>query len=205
MSKQIVAALDGWRDFIEAASERTFLTVYGSPALQAAVGIDPADTRPLRKPPKNRLYQELVQKRIAELKSHIPLGGLREATVRALIYVGLGRRSVDERGFETVRRLRGKYGDIPLSEFKTLVRDQYFMLLIDRDAALAAIPSMLPSDSQTRGKAFDLIKGVMAAVGKLSPEDEERLSEIGRLFGIGDEGATIPFPHARQELQAIAS
>src|SRR5215831_2325145 len=36
VSKQIVVALDGWRDFIEAASERTFLTVYGSPALQAA-------------------------------------------------------------------------------------------------------------------------------------------------------------------------
>src|SRR5215467_548519 len=79
MSKQIVAALDAWRDFIEATSERTFLTVYGSPALQAAVGIDPSDTRPLRKPPRNRLYQELVQKRIAELKSHIPLGGVREA------------------------------------------------------------------------------------------------------------------------------
>ena len=179
--------------------------VYGSPALQAAVGIDPADTRPLRKPPKNRLYQELVQKRIAELKSHIPLGGLREATVRALIYVGLERGSVDERGFETVRRLRDKYGDIPLSEFKTLVRDQYFMLLIDKDASLAAIPSMLPSDTKTRSKAFDVIKEVMAAVGTLSPEDEKRLREIERLFGIGDEGATIPFPHARRELQAIAS
>jgi pimeloyl-ACP methyl ester carboxylesterase len=205
VSKQIVAGLDGWRDFIETASERTFLTVYGSPALQAAVGIDPADTRPLRKPPKNRLYQELVQKRIAELKSHMPLGGLREATVRALIYVGLGRGSVDERGFETVRRLRDKYGDIPLSEFKTLVRDQYFMLLIDKDASLAAIPSMLPSDTETRSKAFDLIKEVMAAVGTLSPEDEKRLREIERLFGIGDEGATIPFPSSRRELQAIAS
>jgi hypothetical protein len=205
VSKQIVAALDGWRDFIEAASERTFLTVYGSPALQAAVGIDPADARPLRKPPKNRLYQELVQKRIAELKSHIPLGGVREATVRALIYVGLGRGSVDERGFETVRRLRGKYGEITLSEFKTLVRDQYFMLLIDEDASLAAIPSMLPSDTATRSKAFDLIKEVMAAVGKLSPEDEKRLREIGRLFGIGEEGAAIPFPQNRRSLQAKSS
>ena len=27
-----------------------------------------------------------------------------------------------------------------------LVRDQYFMLLIDKDAALAALPSMLPPD-----------------------------------------------------------
>jgi Protein of unknown function (DUF3141) len=204
VSKQIVAALDGWRDFIEAASERTFLTVYGSPVLQAAVGIDPADTRPLRKPPKNRLYQELVQKRIAELKSHIPLGGLREATVRALIYVGLGRGSVDERGFETVRRLRGKYGDIPLSEFKTLIRDQYFMLLIDEGASLAAIPSMLPSEAETRSQAFDVVKEVMAAVGKPSPEDEKRLREIGGLFGVEQgEAITIPFP--RREVQAKIS
>jgi len=197
VSKQMVAALDGWRDFIEAATERTFLTVYGSPALQAAVGIDPADMRPLRKSPKNALYQELVQKRIAELKSHIPLGGLREAIARALIYVGLGRGSVDERGFEAVRRLRGRYGDIPLSEFKTLIRDQYFMLLIDKDASLSAIPSMLPPDTETRKQAFDLVKEVMTAIGELSPEDEQRLSDMGLLFGIGD-GATVPFPHIRQ-------
>jgi pimeloyl-ACP methyl ester carboxylesterase len=197
VSKQMVAALDGWRDFIEAATERTFLTVYGSPALQAAVGIDPADMRPLRKSPKNALYQELVQKRIAELKSHIPLGGLREAIARALIYVGLGRGSVDERGFEAVRRLRGRYGDIPLSEFKTLIRDQYFMLLIDKDASLSAIPSMLPPDTETRKQAFDLVKEVMTAIGELSPEDEKRLSDMGLLFGIGD-GATVPFPHIRQ-------
>ena len=56
VSKQIVAALDRWRDFTEALAERTFLTVYGSPALQAAAGIDPADTRPLRKPAKNPLH-----------------------------------------------------------------------------------------------------------------------------------------------------
>jgi pimeloyl-ACP methyl ester carboxylesterase len=89
-SKQIVAALDGWRGFIETIAERTFLTVYGSPALQAAAGIDPADTQPLRKPAKNRLYQELLQNRIAELKSRIGAGGLREAVVCALLYLGLG-------------------------------------------------------------------------------------------------------------------
>jgi uncharacterized protein DUF3141 len=61
VSKQIVAPLDGWRDFTEAVAERTFLTVYGTPALQAAAGIDPADTRPLRKPAKNPLHRELLQ------------------------------------------------------------------------------------------------------------------------------------------------
>jgi len=205
VSKHIVAALDGWRDFIEAAAERTFLTVYGSPALQAAVGIDPSDTRPLRKPAKNRLYQELVEKRIAELKSYIPLGGLREAVIRALIYVNLGRGSVDERGFETVRRLRSRYGDMPLSEFKTLLRDQFAMLLIDEKAALAALPSLLPADPATRSEGFDAIRQVAAACGEISALDEKRLSEIGRLFGIGEEGAAIPFPQNRRSLQAKPS
>ena len=51
-----------------------------------------ASTRPgrnrLRKAAKNPLHRELLQKRIAELKSRIPVGGLREAVVRSLIYVG---------------------------------------------------------------------------------------------------------------------
>jgi pimeloyl-ACP methyl ester carboxylesterase len=205
VSKQIVAALDGWRDLIEAVAERTFLTVYGSPALQAAVGVDPADTRPLRKPGKNKLYKELIEKRIAELKSHIPLGGLREAVIRALIYVNLGRGSVDERGFETVRRLRNRYGDMHLSEFKTLVRDQFAMLLIDQKAALAAVPSLLPVDAAVRSEGFNAIRQVLAACGKSSIEDEKRLSEIGRLFGIGDDGVAIPFPQNRRGASVKAS
>jgi hypothetical protein len=205
VSKQIVGALDGWRDLMETVAERTFLTVYGSPALQAAVGIDPADTRPLRKPAKNKLYQELIEKRIAELKSHIPLGGLREAVIRALIYVNLGRGSVDERGFETVRRLRSRYGDMPLSEFKTLVREQFAMLLIDQKAALAAIPSLLPADAAIRSDGFNAIRQVLAACGKSSAEDEKRFSEIGRLFGIGDDGVAIPFPQNRRGASVKAS
>src|SRR5258707_244343 len=49
VSKQIVNALDSWRDSQEALSEATFLAVYGSPALQAAIGIDPQST-PSRRP-----------------------------------------------------------------------------------------------------------------------------------------------------------
>jgi Protein of unknown function (DUF3141) len=201
VSKQMVAALDGWRDFTEAVAERTFLTVYGSPALQAAAGIDPADTRPLRKPAKNPLHQELLQKRIAELKSQIPSGGMREAVVRALIYVGVGRGCVDERGFESVRRLRDRYGDLPLSEFKTLVREQFAMLLIDQAAALAALPSLLSADTGKRGEAFNAIKQVMAASGEICAEDEKRLREIGRLFGIPEESDTIRFLPNRRESQ----
>ena len=40
-SEQIVTALDAWRDMSERMSEAAFLSIYGSPLLQAAVGIDP--------------------------------------------------------------------------------------------------------------------------------------------------------------------
>jgi Protein of unknown function (DUF3141) len=190
-SRQMVAALDAWRDMSETVAERTFLTVYGSPTLQAAVGIDPDSVRPLRRAGKNPMHRELLQKRIAELRARIPAGGLREAAIRALIYAGMARAAIDERGFEAVRRMRQTYPDVSLSEFKALVREQFYMLLIDTEAALAAIPAMLPVDSKARRKAFDLIKEVMTARGELSAEDKQRLSRVARLFELPEESSAV--------------
>jgi hypothetical protein len=206
-SRQIVAALDAWRDMTETLAERTFLAVYGLPTLQAAAGVDPAATRPLRKAAKSPLHHELLQARIAELKSHVPVGGVSEAVIRGMLYVGMARAAVDERGFEAVRRIRRTHGDIPLSVFKALVRDQFNMLLIDRDAALAAIPSMLPPDAATRREAFDLIRQALSARGDLSAEDRTRMNEVARLFGIernwGEDRASLR--QIRTELQVRAS
>jgi pimeloyl-ACP methyl ester carboxylesterase len=206
-SRQIVAGLDGWRDMTEALAERTFLTIYGLPSLQAAVGLDPAATRPLRQAAKSPLHQELLQKRIAELKSRIPIGGLREAVIRGLLYAGMTRAAIDERGFELTRRIRQAHGDIPLSDFKALVREQFNMLLIDQEGALRAIPAMLPSDAEERRKAFDLIKQVLGARGEMSPEDEKRMSEVARLFDVDDKRSVvqIPYRRTRKELQNKAS
>jgi pimeloyl-ACP methyl ester carboxylesterase len=206
-SRQIVAGLDGWRDMTEALAERTFLTIYGLPSLQAAVGLDPAATGALRQAAKSPLHQELLQKRIAELKSRIPIGGLREAVIRGLLYAGMTRAAIDERGFELTRRIRQAHGDIPLSDFKALVREQFNMLLIDQEGALRAIPAMLPSDAEERRKAFDLIKQVLGARGEMSPEDEKRMSEVARLFDVDDKRSVvqIPYRRTRKELQNKAS
>ena len=191
VSRQIVAGLNVWRDMTEALAERTFLAVYGSPVLQAAVGIDPAGTRPLRKASKQPLHHEVLQKRIADLKSRIPVGGLREASIRALVYVGLARGTIDERGFEALRRIRRTHGDMPLPEFKSLVREQFLILLVDTEAALAALPSMLPADADTRSKAFDLIKQVLSARGELSAEEKERLQRIAPAFGLDEASPAV--------------
>src|SRR6476620_5927248 len=82
VSRQIEAALDSWREASETWAERMFLAIYGSPTLQAAVGVDPSGTQRLRKAAKSPLHQELLQQRITELKRRIPIGGLREAVIR---------------------------------------------------------------------------------------------------------------------------
>ena len=184
MSGQIVAALDAWRDGCEAFAERLFMATYGSPTLQAAVGVDASATLPLRKAAKSALHHELIDKRIAELKSRMTSGGLREAVIRALLFAGMDRAAVDERGFEAVRRIRQTFSDVPLSAFKATVREQFYMLLIDTEAALAAIPSMLPDDIETRSKAFDLISEVLSARGEHSAEDRGRIERVGGLFGV---------------------
>jgi hypothetical protein len=183
-SRQIVAALDQWRNFAETLAEHTFLNVFGSPALQAAAGIDPAGPSPLCKAAKNPLHRQLLQTRMAELKARIPEGGLRAAVVRALIYVGLSRRAIDERGFEMARRIRQAHGDMPLADFKALVREQFAILVLDQDAALAALPSMLPPESGVRRTALSLVKQVMAARGDVAADEEEKLDEVARLFGV---------------------
>jgi pimeloyl-ACP methyl ester carboxylesterase len=187
MSRQIVAAFDAWRDASESLAERVFTNVYGSPVLQASLGVDSAATLPLRKAAKSPLHRELMTKRIAELKAKIATGGLREAIIRGLLFAGLGRNAVDERGFEAVRRIRQDQSDVPLAEFKAIVREQFYMLLIDAEAALRAIPSMLPDDPQARQKAFNVIMQVLGARGEYSDGDRERLARIAGLFGADEQ------------------
>jgi pimeloyl-ACP methyl ester carboxylesterase len=186
VSEQIVAGLDAWRDMIEAVAERTFLTVYGNPVLQAAVGIDPVDTRPQRKAAKMPLHRELVEARMAELKSRIAAGDVRHGAIRALLYVGMPRGSVDERGFEAIRRMRADQDEVKrptLAEFKALVREQYSILLLDQEAAVASIPALIPG-AEARRKTLAAVRDVLRAAGEIDGQVAERLNQITRLLGL---------------------
>ena len=81
--------------------------------------------------------------------------------------------------------MRQTDGDMPrltLSAFKTLVREQYFMLLIDEEAALAAIPSLLPPSAEKRQKGLAILRDVLSARGELTGEALERFTRVAGLF-----------------------
>ena len=82
----------------------------------------------------NNHYMSQVETRIADLKSRVATGDVREGTIRALLYVGIPRAAVDARGFEAIRRLRAVRYDVQrpaLAEFKRMVHEQAFILLLD--------------------------------------------------------------------------
>jgi len=155
------------------------------------------------------LHYQLIEKRLADLRSRISSGGLREAVIRSLVFVGMDRAAVDERGFEALRRIRRSQSDVTLSAFKAMVREQFDMLSIDPEVALAAVPAMLPPDAATRQKAFDLICEVLSARGSHSSEDLKRIRRVGALFDVDAQlGAKTNLAIAadnRSEPQARAS
>src|SRR5262249_35106699 len=153
-------------------------SVYGSPLLQVAVGVDPAASGPFRKAGKNPMHRELLRARIAELKARMSQGALREGVARGVIYVGMTRGSVDERGLAAIRQIRlagPGMKRLTFAEFKAMVREQYLMLVIDAEAALAAMPALLPEDADERRKGFAAMRQILAASGEIAGEAAVRL------------------------------
>jgi pimeloyl-ACP methyl ester carboxylesterase len=207
VSRQIVTMLDFYRDTRDRFGEQLFLSVYGSPLLQATVGLDPSGVRPLRKAGKTALHRELLRMRIAAIKAEMSKGGLREAALRALIYVGLSRGGVDERGVAALRAMRPFEGmsRLTLAQFKEMAREQYSMLLLDQEGALAAIPKLLPPDADTRRQTLTRLRQILSAAGPISGEAAERFERIAALFALAPESSPGERTYALQPRDRAAS
>jgi hypothetical protein len=184
ISNNIVNVLDKWRDTQEALSEALFLGVYGSPALQAAVGIKP-DQEVSPKPEMSPEHRKRLEARIAELKSQIEVGGLGECVIRGMLYIGMARGMVDERSLEALRRARASQTEsrLTVAQFKSIVREQFFMLLLEPEASLAAIPKLLPGSEDKRRAGLAAIRDVLSASAEVSGESAKRLDRVTELFG----------------------
>ena len=157
MSQQIVDGLEAWRKAAEKLSEETFLAIYGAPALQAALGVDTglgaAAAQGGEEPAPRARWS---RRRIAELRRDDdrrraargagPGAALCRHGARTPSTSAASRRSA---GSATrIRRSR----QMTLADFKALVREQFFMLLIDEEAALAAIPACCRTRSRSAAR-----------------------------------------------------
>jgi hypothetical protein len=182
VSERVIAALDAWRDLRDRSLEQMFLAIYGAPVLQALAGIRASDESPRRQPGIEPERLAFIRERISEIQAQIAEGGLREAVIRSGVYIGMGGPDVDERAFNQLREMRAEHGDLTLEEFKTILREQFFALILDPERAVAAIPNML-SDAKARKDALAMIRAVVSAAGELTGERARRLARIETILG----------------------
>jgi hypothetical protein len=181
-SDWIISTLDGYRDVRDKMQEEWFHAVYGSPIVQAMLGLSGSDTDVRPKPATDINYQKLVEHRIEELKANMAVGGPVEAALRALLYIRIAEGAADERSFALFRRMRQEAGKgLPIRAFKKMLREQFFMLMIDERGALDAIPEMLARDPEVAADMEKKLDRMIEALGLQNPEAKERYKEIRAL------------------------
>ncbi len=185
LADHIVTSLNAYRDIRDRMSEAVFHAIYGSPFVQAIVGLKASDVSPRRKPGEDASHRALIAERLNELQARIGQGGPREAAVRALLYVRLPEGVVDERGFHLLQRMREEAGsDMTIAAFKSLVREQFLMLLVDERRAVEAIPLMLKRDRELATRMVGNLRRVVEAVGLRSEAGQTRLAEVEKFFEV---------------------
>ena len=179
----IEASLNAYRDVRDHSYEMIFHAVYGSPILQALVGLKASDQEHRRKPSEDAMRLAWVARRIRELREGMAKGGAREAVIRALLYIRRPEGVADERGFNFLRRMRQEAGEgMSLADFKQLVRDQFFMLLLDERGAVNALPAMLDREPELAARLGGDLRKLIDAVGVDSGASRQRMGEIERMF-----------------------
>jgi hypothetical protein len=192
MSRQIVEALDRYRDLRDWWIEAVFLSVYGTPLLQATVGLRSDAAAARRRIGRDMAREAAAARAAADLDAHMEHGGLAEGTIRSFIYVGLGRpvKGADERTFNLLRQFRAgrpEKSRMSIARFKELARQQFLMLRLDQKRAVAAIPRLIVGAPPAElSVAFDLIRRISAIDGEPEGEVKARLQQIEAMFAAAE-------------------
>jgi hypothetical protein len=168
--------------------------------MQALVGLKASDASPRRGPGKSADHAALVAQRIQELTESIPHGGPTEAAIRSLLYIRMPDGNVDERSFRFLQRMRDQAGKgLTLAAFKRILREQYFMLLLDQERAVEAIPDMLAQDPDLALELGKRVRQTLEVTGLRSQLAKERMAEIEEIFKIAARHAATAVPDREEE------
>ena len=149
MGKAIESSLKTYGDMRDRALETMFHAVYGSPLLQALVGLKASKplhvtglvstpfTAPSLRSGSMSLHEKLRE--ADPVKRRSGLSSI-SACLRA------SPTNAASACLSICAKTRGS--GLSLADFKTMVRDQFFMLLLDERRAIEAMPAMLDADPE---------------------------------------------------------
>jgi pimeloyl-ACP methyl ester carboxylesterase len=189
IAEQIEQALDRYRELRERMQELTFKTIYNSPLVEALAGLRAPHADAAKQRARDEHAERLFEAKAEAIKSREEQGGFAEAVLRIMLAVAQAEQMLDARGFRLAQRIKQQdpaLRDVPREQMKAAAREQAFMLRFDRDRALAALPSMLPSEAERR-KAVDVVRRIGYADGEIRPEGAAVLARIEEILGLQED------------------
>ena len=186
VARQIEQALDRYREVRDRGQEVMFKTIYTSPLVEALAGVR-APYADVRKPrARDEHAEQILAARIAAIKTREEHGGFAEAVLRIMLAVAQAEHMFDARGFRLAQRIKQEHPVlrlIPREQIRAAAKEEAFMLRFDHERALAALPLMLPSESERR-EAVDIVRRIGDADGEITPQSEAMLAQIERILGL---------------------
>ncbi len=183
-SDQLNATLDQFRDFRDKAMEQAFFGFYGSPIVQGLLGLNTdekarevAAVSPHALDERKQRAQEILAKRT--------VGGFNEALVRAVLFVVASDRAIDDRSAEALNEARQRLMGLSIADFKLVVREQFFIILLDqhKEKAIEALVDLVPAADQ-RQALLDEVVTIVGAHGGLSPAESHRIAKLARVLDV---------------------
>jgi hypothetical protein len=195
-AKSISASLSAFGAARDTMTEQFFHMTYGSPWLQAVLGVDPNETE-AHSLGREALREQAKTKKREELETRFEQGGALEAALRSIVHVRRGEGGSDERAFAAVRQLHDAQPPgrpRSMAEIKSALREQSLLLRLDEERGVLAIPKLLPRDPDDRLRTWRAVNRVVLAQGELSPEGKRRLTRLEKMFAVKAAPATSKEP-----------
>jgi hypothetical protein len=160
----------------DVAIERVFKTIWTHPLIQALAG-EKASHADSRKPTttQRRALEQIRDLRLEAIAAREHEGGFADAVLR-IVYAAIkaGKR-VDAQAFAAAREIWNKherFADLDRDTFIRKAREAALMVAFDEDAALAALPRLLPAEAD-RADALHIIARLIELHPDVAPEMDD--------------------------------
>jgi pimeloyl-ACP methyl ester carboxylesterase len=187
-SKQIVGALNYYRDLRDAWVEQMVKLAYGPLGLGAFFPPEPLEVQ------AEKMAEEQSKAELAALRNEFERGGFPEAVARMLIAVIKKRGAIDRRSFLIAHELSEHRRDLPeISEadLHSLLAKQALLMQLDPEAALEALPRLLPSEAD-RERAVAIVARVMMLEPELSDPDSPAAKAVQKYLDLEPNWHMVP-------------
>jgi hypothetical protein len=179
-SERIMAGLDGYRKARDRLQEQIFFGFYGSLLVQAMVGLnDRSEVRPSPTTSPEKLVMQKV--RAEKYAALLGAGGFDEALTRAVLYVFADDRIFDQRCALALNVARQHLMHLSLAGFKVMVRNQSFVLQLEREHAVDALALLVPA-TDARKQLLTSVNAIIDAGGAPIAAERERLARLSNVM-----------------------